>query len=100
MSKVLISDKMSPRAAEVFKARGITVDVKTGMSPAELEAAIGAYDGLAVRSSSKVTDAVLTAAKKLKVGFEAANATKAAVDVFATSIPKYLIACRQFPATT
>ena len=66
MPKVLISDKMSPRAAEVLKARGIAVDVKTGMSPAELEAAIGAYDGIAVRSASKVTGDVLKAAKKLK----------------------------------
>ena len=67
MPKVLISDKMSPRAAEVLKARGVDVDVKTGMSPTELEAAIGAYDGLALRSSTKVTGAVLSAAGKLKV---------------------------------
>ncbi len=67
MPKVLISDKMSPRAAEVFKARGVDFDVKTGMSPDELEKAIGAYDGLALRSSSKVTGAILKAAKKLKV---------------------------------
>ena len=36
MPKVLISDKMSPLAEECFKARGIEVDVKTGMAPDEL----------------------------------------------------------------
>jgi D-3-phosphoglycerate dehydrogenase len=67
MPKVLISDKMSPRATEIFKARGIEVDVTTGMSPEELIAAIPAYDGLAIRSATKVTPAVLEAAKSLKV---------------------------------
>ena len=46
MPKVLISDKMSPRAEEIFKERGIDVDVITGMDPAELKACIGEYDGL------------------------------------------------------
>lgn len=67
MPKVLISDKMAPRAAEIFKERGIEVDVKTGMSPDELASCIGDYDGLAIRSSTKVTPAILDAAKNLKV---------------------------------
>ena len=67
MPKVLISDKMSPRAAEILKIRGIEVDVTTGMSPDELEAVIGEYDGLAVRSSTKVTPEVIEAATSLKV---------------------------------
>ncbi len=67
MIKVLIADKMSPRAAEIFQARGIEADVKTGMSPDELLACIGEYDGLAVRSSTKATDEVLAAASALKV---------------------------------
>ena len=46
MPKVLISDKMSPLAEECFKARGIEVDVKTGMTPDELIACIRNYDGL------------------------------------------------------
>ncbi len=49
MPKVLISYKMSPRAEEIFKERGIEVDVITGMGPEELKACIGEYDGLAVR---------------------------------------------------
>ncbi|MEJ2121885.1 MAG: phosphoglycerate dehydrogenase [Alphaproteobacteria bacterium] len=67
MPKVLISDKMSERAAEIFKARGIEVDVKPGMSPDELKAVIGDYDGLAIRSATKVTPEIVEAARKLKV---------------------------------
>ena len=67
MTKVLISDSMSPRAAEIFAERGVEVDVKTGMAPDELKAAIGAYDGLAVRSATKVTADILAAAENLKV---------------------------------
>lgn len=67
MPKVLISDKLSPRAVEIFKDRGIEVDVKTGLSPAELRDIIGAYDGLAVRSATKVTREVLEATDRLKV---------------------------------
>ena len=67
MPKVLISDKMSPLAAEIFQSRGVDVDVKPGMSSEELIACIGDYDGLAVRSATKVTPAVLVAAVNLKV---------------------------------
>lgn len=67
MPKVLISDKMSPRAAEVFKSRGVDVDVKPGMTPDELKACIGDYDGLAIRSATKVTADILSAADNLKV---------------------------------
>ena len=67
MPKVLISDKLSPRAIEIFKENGVEVDVKVGMTPDELIACIGEYDGLAIRSATKVTEAVLNAAKKLKV---------------------------------
>ena len=67
MVKVLIADSMSPRAEEILVNRGIEVDVKTGMSEDELVACIGDYDGLAVRSSTKVTANILAAAKNLKV---------------------------------
>ena len=53
--KVLISDQMDPKAAAIFRERGIEVDEITGKSPAELKAIIGDYDGLAIRSSTKVT---------------------------------------------
>ena len=67
MPKVLISDKLSPQAVEIFKQRGVEVEQKTGLSEAELIEIIGQYDGLAIRSATKVTPAVLAAATKLKV---------------------------------
>ena len=67
MPKVLISDDLSPRAAEILRDRGIEVDVKVGLKPDELKACIGDYDGLAVRSATKVKADILAAAKKLKV---------------------------------
>jgi len=67
MPKVLISDKLSPAAVEIFRNRGIDVDQKTGLSPADLRAIIGEYDGLASRSATKVTKELLDAAPRLKV---------------------------------
>ncbi len=67
MPKVLISDKLSERAAEIFRERGVEVDVKPGMTPEELKACIGDYDGLAIRSATKVTAEVIAAAEELKV---------------------------------
>jgi len=67
VTKVLISDNLSPRAAEIFRERGLEVDVKIGMTPDELIACIGEYHGLAVRSATKIPEAVLDAATNLKV---------------------------------
>ncbi|MDB5677058.1 phosphoglycerate dehydrogenase [Sphingomonas bacterium] len=67
MPKVLISDKMDPKAAQIFRERGVEVDEITGKTPDELAAMIGDYDGLAIRSSTKVTKAILDAATNLKV---------------------------------
>jgi D-3-phosphoglycerate dehydrogenase len=67
MPKVLISDQMDPNAAEIFRAAGIEVDEKPGLSRQELKAIIGEYDGLAIRSSTKVTADLLEAADNLKV---------------------------------
>lgn len=67
MPKVLISDKMNPLAAEIFTKNGVEVDEKPGMSPDELAACIGDYDGLAIRSSTTVTAEIIAAAKNLKV---------------------------------
>ncbi|MFA6218314.1 MAG: phosphoglycerate dehydrogenase [Erythrobacter sp.] len=65
--KVLISDKMDPNAARIFEERGCQVDVITGETPEQLIARIADYDGLAIRSATKVTKAVLDAATNLKV---------------------------------
>jgi D-3-phosphoglycerate dehydrogenase len=67
MTKVLISDKMSPKAKEVFEQNGVEVDVKTGLSEDELCAIIGDYQGLAIRSATKFTAKMAEAAKNLKV---------------------------------
>ncbi|MBF0283361.1 MAG: phosphoglycerate dehydrogenase [Magnetococcales bacterium] len=67
MPKVLIADKMSPLAEEVFRKRGVEVEVKTGLPPAELKAIIGEYDGVAIRSASKLTAELLEAAGRLRV---------------------------------
>src|SRR3546814_16425961 len=67
MPKVLISDKMDPKAAEIFRSRGVDVDEITGLSKEELIKITGDYDGLAIRSSTKVTADVMEAASNLKV---------------------------------
>jgi D-3-phosphoglycerate dehydrogenase / 2-oxoglutarate reductase len=67
MPKVLISDKLSPLAAEIFRNRGIEVDESPGLDPDALLEHIADCDGLAIRSATKVTTEVLAAAKKLRV---------------------------------
>lgn len=65
--KVLVADALSEAALRVFAARGIYVDVRTDLTRDELIEIIGAYDGLAVRSSTKATEKVIAAAARLKV---------------------------------
>ncbi|HVT24275.1 MAG TPA: phosphoglycerate dehydrogenase [Rhizomicrobium sp.] len=67
MPKVLIADKLSPAAVAIFKERGIEADVKTGLSKEELLKIVDQYDGMAIRSATKVTADVIKAAKNLKV---------------------------------
>src|ERR1700761_4654665 len=67
MPRVLIADKLSPAAIEIFTQRGVDADVKTGLSKDELLKIIGDYDGLAVRSATKADKDVIAAAKALKV---------------------------------
>src|ERR1700678_2081862 len=65
--RVLISDKLSPAAVAIFKERGVEVDVKPGLDKEELAKIIGDYDGLAIRSATKVTTKLLEKAGRLKV---------------------------------
>jgi len=67
MVKILISDKLSPLAKQIFEQRGIEVDQIVGLTPEQLIEAIPRYDGLAIRSATKATKAVLAAATNLKV---------------------------------
>ena len=67
MAKVLIADALSPRAVEIFKQRGIEADVKIGLTADALKRIVGDYDGLAVRSATKVTRPLIAATARLKV---------------------------------
>ena len=69
MARVLISDSLSAAAVAIFKERGVEVDFQPnlGKDKDKLLEIIGNYDGLAIRSATKVTDKILAAAKNLKV---------------------------------
>lgn len=67
MPKVLIADKLDPVVTEIFQSRGIEADLKPGLAPEELLAIVADYDGIAVRSATKITADVVKHAKKLRV---------------------------------
>src|SRR6516162_5933970 len=118
MAKVLISDALSPRAAEILATRGIEVDLLPGLPAEELKARIGGYDGLAVRSATKVTSGLLARAERLKVigragigvdNIDVAAATQRGIVVMNTpygnsvtaaehTIALLFALCRQIPA--
>lgn len=118
--RVLISDAMSPRAAEVLADAGVQVDVRTDLDADGLAKAIGAYDGLLIRSRSKVTPDVLAQAERLKVvgragigvdNVDLAAATEAQVAVMntpggnANAVAEFVLGCmlalaRNIPAAS
>ncbi|MDF1599271.1 phosphoglycerate dehydrogenase [Mesorhizobium sp. YIM 152430] len=67
--RVLVSDKLSPTAVQIFKDRGVEVDYlpDLGKDKEKLHEVIGQYDGLAIRSATKVTEKLIAAATNLKV---------------------------------
>ena len=66
--RILVSDPISEKGVDAINAHpDLTADFKTGLTPEELISIIGEYDGLVVRSQTKVTSEVLKAAKNLKV---------------------------------
>jgi D-3-phosphoglycerate dehydrogenase len=67
MPRVLIADKLSPAAVDIFKQRGVDFDIKVGLTKDELIAIAGDYDAFAIRSGAKIDKDVIAAAKKLKV---------------------------------
>lgn len=69
MPKVLVSDKLSETAVQIFRDRGIDVDFQPelGKDKEKLLSVIGQYDGLAIRSATKVTEKIVSAATNLKV---------------------------------
>ncbi|WP_417686996.1 phosphoglycerate dehydrogenase [Roseibium sp.] len=82
--KVLISDKLSPAAVQIFKDRGIDADFlpDVGKDKEKLLEIIGNYDGLAIRSATKVTEKIIAAADNLKV------IARAGIGVDNVDIPK------------
>src|SRR5213082_3257834 len=68
-ARVLISDALSPAAVQIFKDRGVEVDFqpKLGADKEKLAELVGGFDGLAIRSATKVTPKTLERAKNLKV---------------------------------
>jgi len=69
LPRVLVSDKLSPASVQIFKDYGVAVDYlpDLGGDKEKLQEVIGQYDGLAIRSATKVTEKLLVAAKNLKV---------------------------------
>ena len=68
-SRVLVSDKLSEVSLKIFEERGVDVDYQPGLGKNidELHSVIPQYDGLAVRSATKVTSELLSKAENLKV---------------------------------
>ena len=67
--KVLVSDKLSEKAVQIFRDRGLEVDFNPGIGKDKegLLRIIADYDGLAIRSATKVTEKIIKQAVKLKV---------------------------------
>lgn len=67
MPKILVADKLSEKGVELMKESGLDVDVKTGLSEDELVKIAGGYEGIVVRSASRITAPIIEAADRLKV---------------------------------
>ena len=67
MPRILIADKLSKKAEKIFKDKGLDVDVKTDLKKDELVAIANDYDGIVVRSSTKITEKVIKNTDNLKI---------------------------------
>ena len=65
--KILISDKMSNKVEDVLKSKSIDYDIKTDLTPEELKNIIDNYDGILIRSATKLTADILGNCSNLKV---------------------------------
>ena len=65
--KILISDKMSNKVEDVLKSKSLDYDIKTGLEPNELKSIIDDYDGILIRSATKLTSDILENCSNLKV---------------------------------
>ena len=78
--RVLVSDELSETAVQIFRDRGIDVDVKSGISKDDIEKIIHEYDGLAVRSNTKVTEKLIGVPRSSR-----SSAAPASVSTISTS---------------
>jgi len=67
MDKIIVSDKLSPEGVKILEDAGFKVDCKYGLSPDELKKVIGNYQGIIIRSSTKLTSDVIEKGDNLKV---------------------------------
>ena len=67
MPKILIADKMSKKAEKIFSEKGLEADIKVGLEKDELLSIVKDYEGIVVRSSTKVSEKVIKNADKLKI---------------------------------
>lgn len=88
--RILISDKIEDVCPEIFKTAGFVVDYRPGLSVDELKGIIGNYDGLVVRSATKVTAEILEAATNLKI-IGRAGAGVDTIDVPAATAKKVIV---------
>ncbi len=65
--RILIADEISGEAMEILRANGLEVDVRTGLVPEDLAAIVGGYDALIVRSTTRLTRAIIEKAGRLQV---------------------------------
>ena len=66
--KILVADSIAEEGIQSLRSHA-QVDIKTKLAPEQLKAIIGDYDGLVIRSATKVTAEIIEAAEKLKVPF-------------------------------
>ncbi len=67
MDKIIVSDKLSPEGVKILEDSGFKVDCKYGLSPDELKEIIGNYQGIIIRSSTKLTSDLIERGDNLKV---------------------------------
>ena len=67
MDKIIVSDKLSPEGIKILEEAGFKVDCKYKLSPEEVKKTIGDYQGIIIRSSTKLTGDVIECANNLKV---------------------------------
>jgi len=67
MANILVADKLANEGIDILKENGFNVDVNTGLDPQKLKNIIKDYEAVIVRSQTKLTEDIISAASKLKV---------------------------------